>query len=69
MTCEDSLNNIGDLPLLIGSSADTSEATAASSRLEYFKVAGIQPDNGGEGESVARGIPGCAEEGEKTNGD
>ena len=30
MACEDSLNNIGGLPLIIGSSADTSKATAAS---------------------------------------
>ena len=29
MACEDSLNNIGGLPLIIGSSADTSKATAA----------------------------------------
>ena len=41
MACEDSLNNIGDLPLLIGSSPDTNEAAAASSRSEGFKVAGI----------------------------
>ena len=41
MACEDSLDNIGDLLLLIGSSPDTNEATAASSRSEGFKVAGI----------------------------
>ena len=56
MACEDSFNNIVDLPLVIDSSADTSEATAASSRSKDFKVAGIQPNDGGEGESVARGI-------------
>lgn len=62
----DSLNNIGHLSLLIDSSADTSEATTGSSRLEGFKVVGIQPDNGGEEESVACGIPGC---GQKTDSD
>ena len=41
MACEDSLNNIEDLPFLTGSSTDTNEATAASSRSESFKVAGI----------------------------
>ena len=30
VACEDSLNNIGGLPLIIDSSADTSQATAAS---------------------------------------
>ena len=63
------MNNIGDLSLLTGSSADTNEATAAGSRSEDFKVAGIEPDDGGEEESVARSIPGCAEEGEKTSSD
>ena len=69
MACEDSLNNIGDLPLLIGSSPDTNEATVASSRSEGFKVAGIKPDDGGKRESISRGIQACAEEGEKTKSD
>ena len=30
VACEDSLNNIGGRPLIIGSSADTSKSTAAS---------------------------------------
>ena len=47
------MNNIGDLPLLTGSSPDTSETTATSSRSEDFKVAGIQPDDGGQGKLVA----------------
>lgn len=42
------------------------EVTTGSSRLEGFKVVGIQPDNGGEEESVACGIPGC---GQKTDSD
>lgn len=51
MACEDSLNNIGDLTLLIGISTYTSEATAASSRTEDFKVVAIRPDDEDEGES------------------
>ena len=51
MACEDSLNNIGDLPLLIGISTYTSEATAASPRTEDFKVVGIRSDDEDEGES------------------
>ena len=50
MACEDSLNNIGDLPLLIGISTYTSEATAASPRTEDFKVVGIRSDDEGEGD-------------------
>ena len=34
------MNNIGDPPLLVGSSVDASEATAASSRSEDFNAAG-----------------------------
>ena len=67
VACQDSLSNIRSLPLIIGSSADTSKATTASLRSEDFKVTGMQPDDGGEGESVTRGIPGCVEEGEKPN--
>ena len=69
MACEDSLNTIGDPSLLIDSSADPSEATPASSRSEDLNVAGIQPDEGGVDESVARSIPGSVEGGEKTNSD
>ena len=69
MAYEDSLYNVGDPSLLIDSSADRREATAASSRSEDLNVAGIQPDEGGEEESVSRGISGCAEGGEKRNSD
>lgn len=64
VACRDSLSNIRGLPLIIGSSADTGKATTASLRSEDFKVIGMQRDDGGEGESVTRGIPDCAEEGE-----
>ena len=69
MAYEDSLYNVGDPSLLIDSSADRREATAASSRSEDFKVARIQSNNVGEGELVTRRISGCVEEGEKTNSD
>ena len=37
MTCEDSLNSIRDLSLLVGSVADAKETTAVRSRAEDFK--------------------------------
>ena len=37
MTCEDSLNSIRDISLLVGSVADAKETTAVRSRAEDFK--------------------------------
>lgn len=58
VACQYSLSNIRGLLLIIGSSADTSKATTGSLRSEDFKVTEMQPDDGSEGESVTRGIPG-----------